>query len=77
MVIREGLWLAVSGIAMGTVGSLLLLRIIASMLYRVTPSDPLALGVACALLLSVVAIASYLPARRASRIEPMVALHYQ
>jgi putative ABC transport system permease protein len=77
MVIREGLWLAVRGIAMGIVGSLLLLRIIASMLYGVTPSDPAALGVACALQLGVVAIASYLPARRASRVEPMEALHYE
>jgi predicted permease len=63
MVIREGLLLAVSGIAMGIVGSLLLLRIIASMLYRVSSSDPAVLGAACALLLGMVAIASYLPAR--------------
>ena len=77
MVIREGLWLAARGIAMGAVGSLLLLRIIAGLLYGVTPSDPVALGTACALLLSVVVIASYLPARRASRVEPMEALHYE
>jgi predicted permease len=77
MVIREGLCLAVGGITMGIVCSLLLLRIIASLLYGVTPSDPVALGLACTLLLGVVAIASYLPARRASRVEPIQALHYE
>ncbi len=77
MVLRQGLGLAAGGIALGIVGSLLLLRIIASVLYGVGPNDPAALGGACVLLLGVVAVASYLPARRASHVEPMAALHYE
>ncbi len=74
LVVAHGLRLSLGGIALGLPGSLLLARLLSSTLYGVTPADvPTHLGIA--LLLGAVALAaSYLPARRAARIEPMVAL---
>lgn len=77
MVIRQGLLLAATGSVLGIVSSLLLLRTLSSLLYGVRPTDPLTMSAACVLLLTVAALASYLPAVRASRIDPMVALRYE
>ena len=77
MVIRQGLLLALSGSAIGIVGALLLSRVIASQLYGVSPTDPVTF-VAVSVLLTVVALAAcYMPARRAMRVDPMVALKYE
>jgi putative ABC transport system permease protein len=65
------------GIFLGLVGSLMLMRFLRSMLFEVGVADPLTFA-AVALLLSVVALlASYLPARRATKVGPMVALRYE
>ncbi|MEE8587618.1 MAG: ABC transporter permease [Acidobacteriota bacterium] len=74
MVVRQGMWLAVGGVALGAVGALLLSSGLSSMLFGVQPTDPLTyLGVSL-LVLAVGLLACYLPARRASSVDPLVAL---
>jgi ABC-type antimicrobial peptide transport system permease subunit len=73
-VIRTTLQLALIGIAIGTVASLATSRLIASLLFGTTPTDPLTFLGMVLVLGSIALLAGYLPARRASRINPMVAL---
>jgi len=73
-VIRNTLRLTLVGIAVGIIASLLLARLIASLLFQTAPSDPLTFVGMVALLGVVALLAGYLPARRASKIDPMVAL---
>jgi predicted permease len=74
IVLGNALRLVVVGIAVGTLGSLLIARAIASLLYGTTPTDPATFACMVLLLGTVALVAGYLPARRASRINPMVAL---
>ncbi len=77
LVLEESLRLALAGVCVGLAASLGLGRFLESLLYGVTARDPLALGVACALMTSVAALAGFLPARRASRVDPAVALRQE
>jgi putative ABC transport system permease protein len=77
MVLRQGLRLTSIGIGVGLAGAIALTRYIEGMLYGVTPLDPLTYVAVAALFAAVTSIASYLPARRATRIDPMVALRYE
>ncbi len=72
--LREGLKLALAGVAIGVVGALFLARFLESLLYEVEPRDPVTLAAIAALLVGVALAASYFPARRASRIDPFRAL---
>jgi predicted permease len=74
MIIGEGLRLTVIGIAIGIAGSLALSRFLSSMLYGVTSTDPLTVAAVSCLLLLVALFACYLPARRAVRLDPLIAL---
>jgi predicted permease len=74
MVITQGLWLILAGLAVGLAGALALTRLLSSLLYGVTPLDPLTFALVSLLLACVALLASYLPARRAARIDPMAAL---
>jgi ABC-type antimicrobial peptide transport system permease subunit len=74
MVVRQGLVLAVIGVGIGLAGALALSRLISSLLYGIAPHDPLTLGVVAVGLLAVAAVASWLPAARAARIDPIEAL---
>ena len=76
-VVRLGLRLASIGIAIGAVAAWLLARSIDSMVFGVSSRNPVSFGVAPAVLLVVAFVASYLPARRASRIDPIKALRYE
>jgi putative ABC transport system permease protein len=74
LVLREGLKLALTGVAVGVAGALLAARFLESLLYETEPRDPMTLAAIAALLVAVALVASYLPARRASRIDPFAAL---
>jgi ABC-type antimicrobial peptide transport system permease subunit len=74
LIIRQGLWKTALGMILGLVGAALLSRFMASLLFDTKPTDPLAYILVSLLLLAVGLIASYLPARRAARIDPIIAL---
>jgi len=74
MVLREGMLLAVVGVGVGIVAALALTRLIASLLFGVAPDDALTIGVVATLLLMVASTACYIPARKATRVDPMTAL---
>jgi predicted permease len=77
MILREAAFLAAAGFAIGILASVGLTRYIHGMLYGLTPLDPVTLCGAILLLLLVVLAAGWLPARRASRLDPMVALRHE
>jgi putative ABC transport system permease protein len=77
MVVRQGMLLVGLGVALGVVAALLLTRVMSSMLYGVSASDPATFGGISALLAGVAFLACFIPARRATRVDPMVALRYE
>ena len=74
LVMRRGMMLAALGTALGLVGALVTTRLLESLLFEVRPADAMTLGATALLLLAVAAVASALPARSSTRIEPMIAL---
>jgi len=76
-VLQEGARLAAVGLALGLAGSLAATRLIATLLFGVKPADPLTFVVVAVILASVTLAASYIPARRATRVDPTVALRYE
>ena len=76
LVLRETMLLVGAGVVIGLSAALWATRLIASLLYGLTPNDPMTISLASLLLLTVAALAGYFPARRASRVDPMVALRH-
>jgi putative ABC transport system permease protein len=74
MVLRQGLTVTLAGVAFGVAAALALTRVMGSLLYGVSPTDAASLGAVVALLVTVAAASSYAPARRATRVDPAVAL---
>jgi ABC-type antimicrobial peptide transport system permease subunit len=77
MVLRESLLLVFVGVAIGIPAALGAGRLVASQLFGLTSTDPVSLFGAAILLLAVAALAGFIPALRASRVDPMVALRYE
>jgi len=77
IVLRQGLGLAIVGAAVGLVCSLIVSHLMASLLYGVRPTDPLTFASAAFFFLGVALLACYVPARRAIRVDPMIALRYE
>lgn len=77
VVLRESLWLSLTGLAIGLVAALWLTRLIVSQLFGATATDPLTFTAVCVGLIAVALAASYLPARRATRADPVDALRYE
>ncbi len=76
-VLKEGARMVAVGLALGLMGSLAATRFIATLLFGVKPADPLTFAAVAAMLTIVALVASYIPARRATRVDPMVALRYE
>jgi ABC-type antimicrobial peptide transport system permease subunit len=74
LVVREGMQVAGAGVAAGVVIALVTTRLASSLLYDVSPRDPLTIGIVAVTLLVVSALANYVPARRAARVDPLTAL---
>jgi putative ABC transport system permease protein len=77
LVVGQGLKLVAAGVLLGLAGSLLLTRLMSSLLFGVSPTDPLTMLTISLMLVGVALLASYVPARRAAKVSPMVALRYE
>lgn len=77
MILDDGIRMTLAGAVIGVVAALGLTRLLASMLYGVTPTDPITFVAVAALLCGIAILACFLPARRAARVDPMVALRYE
>ncbi len=77
LVLGQGLGLVMVGLAIGLGGAFVLMRFVSSLLYGIRPTDPVTLAGAALVLAGVALLASFVPARRAMRVDPMVALRYE
>jgi putative ABC transport system permease protein len=77
LIIRNGMMLVVIGVGIGLVGAIALTRLMASLLFGVTPTDGLTIGAVSLVLIVVALLACFIPARKATKVDPLVALRYE
>jgi len=77
LVVGKGMALTLLGIAIGAVASLAVMRSLSSLLFNVSPTDPITFGFIALLLASVALLACFFPARRATKVDPLIALRYE
>jgi putative ABC transport system permease protein len=77
LVLRHGMTLTLIGVSLGVIASLAVTRVLSSLLYGIRPTDPATFVAVPLLLMAVALLASYIPARRATKVDPMVALRYE
>jgi putative ABC transport system permease protein len=77
LIIRNGMTLVVIGVVLGLAGAFALTRLMTTLLFGVTPTDGLTIGVVSAVLIGVAFLACFIPARRATKVDPLVALRYE
>jgi putative ABC transport system permease protein len=77
LIVRQGMGVALAGVTLGLAASLVLTRFLAAMLYGVRPTDPLTLAAVASVMSSVALLACYIPARRATKVDPIVALRHE
>jgi ABC-type antimicrobial peptide transport system permease subunit len=77
LVMRESMVLVAAGVAIGLIVAVAASRVVATLLFGLAPTDAVTMAVAMIVMMAVSAFAGYLPARRASRVDPIVALHYE
>jgi putative ABC transport system permease protein len=77
MVVYEGMKPALLGVVVGAIGALAMGRVLSSLIYQVKPADPITFLAVTVLLMAVAVLASIIPAYRATKVDPMVALRYE
>jgi putative ABC transport system permease protein len=77
MVMKQGLWLALLGVAIGVAASVGVMRLLQDLLFAVTTTDAGTFAIVTGTLFVVALLACYLPARRATKVDPLVALRYE
>jgi putative ABC transport system permease protein len=77
LVVRDGLKLVGIGVAVGLVGAFILTRLMSTLLFGVTPTDTITYATVALVLIGVALLACYIPARRATKVDPLVALRFE